>query len=239
MRKELGGIAIVLALVVGACGDITTQAITGVGGRAGTAGALGDRQETGGSGSVGGAIEAGGRDGATGGAVASTGGAAASGGTGGQSAGPPNLVANGDFADGTTGWQITADGASLPATVAGGELCVALQGGASVAVIGWPVAPAQPTALVAGNIYRLSFGVRSNVRMDASQFEDKIGQTITPFVADFDMGDAVAPGAQTVAHTFTLAKDDLTAGVVFLLHGPPAGTMFCVDNVRLQQVVLP
>lgn len=164
------------------------------------------------------------------------------GGSGGSSSGPlfgPNLITNGDFSNGAVGWQANSGGTIVPSTVVGGVFCVDLTTAWQIVAIGWPAAPVQPTALVAGNTYRLSFEVRANVRMDATMFEDKLGQTVDPYNADFDSGDALAPGVQTITHTIVPMHDDLAAGLVFLLHGPPAGTMVCVDSVKLQQVVTP
>lgn len=147
----------------------------------------------------------------------------------------PNLVTNGDFASGSAGWVASVDGTATPATLMAGELCVTLTSGAIVA-LGWPDSSMSPVALVAGTTYQFSFGARTNVRLTAVMFEDKIGAVGPPYSADFDVYDALAPGSQTITHTFTPTKDDLTAGVVFLLHGPPAGTTFCVDHVALRLV---
>lgn len=228
---------ILAAIVVGlvGCGNVDaakTQVDAGgsVGGESvvvAAGGAAGDRMTA-----AGGAAGSG-----SAGAVWTNGGAAAGdGGTGGPSA--PNLITNGDFLDGTAGaWIVTADGAASSGSVTvNGEFCVTLPSAVSLLAIGWPDSSTPPAALLGGSTYQFSFGVRTNVRMDATMFENKVGEVGPPYTPDLDVHDALAPGSPTVVtHTFTVGQDDLTAGVVFLLHGPPAGTTFCVDRVALRQ----
>ncbi len=147
------------------------------GGRGGTTGAAGT---TGGRGGNGGSSGATGGGGGTTGGTTGSGGAAGettgSGGAGGTSA--PNLVPNGDFSNGLTGWQITDNG-NASFQVIDGALCVTFPnyGTATIGTTG-------PLFLTGGITYEFSFKAWTTIPMgEVGSVRAKVGEAGPPYTS--------------------------------------------------------
>jgi hypothetical protein len=196
---------------------------TGGSGATGTGGGTGDG--------------AGGTSGGTGGSGTGTGGSGAGGtsggiggttGTGGTTAG--NIVINGDFSNGETGWGLPAMLGTVSHAVTGGAFCVTL-GAVSSATIGYPAGATPPFQINAGVAYRFSY--QASLSSGSIALEAKVGQTMTPFDATGSdwVGESAGTSLQTFTHVFTRTTTDSSMGVAFNLTGGP-GTA-CFDNVVL------
>lgn len=188
---------------------------------------------TGGSGATGtgGGNETGGTSGGTGGTTG-TGGSGAGGsggttGTGGQTA--VNIIVNGDFSNGETGWGIKAGTGTV--TTASGAYCVAVPAGNVSLTIGYPDGATPAFQINTGVSYRFSY--QASASTGAVALEARVGQTMSPYDAtgaDW-MNEPVGATLQTFTHTFTRATTDSSMGIAFNLTGGP-GTA-CFDNVSL------
>ena len=122
-------------------GEGKTVCVTtaGTGGTPGTGGssATGGTQGTGGTQATGGSPGSGGTPG-TGGNGAGTGGTSATGGNSGTGGNPANnLIANGDFSDGQTNWNIS-ENTPTNRGVNNGQLCITLNAsGTGEVIVGW------------------------------------------------------------------------------------------------------
>ena len=210
-----------------ACAASTTGTGGAGGSGTGTGGASG-----GGAGGAGGASGTGGR-GAGGTSGGGTGGASGGGtggmtGAGGQAAG--ELITNGDFSSGLSGWGLPAMLGTVGApTVTSGALCVTL-GATSSATIGYPSGGAAAFQLTGGTSYRFSYQASSS---GGATLEAKVGQTMPPYDAtgsDF-MNETVGTSLQTLTHVFTRTTTDGSMGIAFNIAGGPATV--CFDNVSL------
>jgi hypothetical protein len=203
------------------CAAAAPDAGSGTGGGTG-----GNNGETGGvNGGAGGSVTGGAGGSAAGGTNGGTGGSS---GVGGQPSG--NLVSNGDFSNGETGWGIPAMMGSLSHAVTGGAFCVTLSTVGS-ATIGYPAGATPPIQINGGASYRFSY--QAMISSGSATFEAKVGQTMPPYDATGSdwPGEPVGGSLQTFTHTFTRASSDSMMGVAFNVTGGPA--MVCVDNVTL------
>ncbi len=171
----------------------------------------------------------------TGGGAGAGGGArGGSGGTaGGAAARGPNLIANGDFADGATDWGVTPQAGSVGAlTAQGGKLCMQLAA-YSAATIGWPLDAATAVALAGGISYTLSFQASSSAPL--ASFQVKVGQAVPPYTGvDFSwFGDSPNAAPEAFTHAFTATADDPKAGLAFNASTGAAGATVCLANVAL------
>ncbi|MEU7281656.1 glycoside hydrolase family 9 protein [Streptomyces sp. NPDC045431] len=138
----------------------------------------------------------------------------------------PELIANGDFSNGTTSWWWTA---GSPAAVVDGRLCAEVPAGTANpwdAIIGQNALP-----LTAGEGYTLSYTatattpvtIRANVQMATE-----------PWTTELGAAQPVGPTAARVTHTFTAGADHTAAQLAFQVGGSPAAYTFCVDDVSLR-----
>jgi hypothetical protein len=202
---------------------------TGGTGPSGTGGSNG-----GGGSGVGTGGTSGGGIGGTSGGTGGSGVGGTNGGTGGTTAGTggqvgANIIVNGDFSNGETGWGLPAMLGTVSHAVTNGAFCVTL-GSASSATVGYPSGGASPFPINSGISYRFSYQASVSGTMT---FEAKVGQTLTPYDATGSdwMNEPVGTTLQTFTHTFSRAATDNSMGVAFNLMGGP-GTA-CVDNVTL------
>jgi hypothetical protein len=143
-----------------------------------------------------------------------------------------NLIANGDFSNGPTNWNITVANTQPPLTITNGELCVSLiDNGAEV--IGW--GDATTSMNLAANVsYTLSY--QASVSSALYSYTLHVGSAIPGFTidAEFD-NDAPGTALQTFTHTFSLTTADAHAGVAFQMQFITGAPVFCLDNVTLTQ----
>jgi len=229
------GTASLSSVAAGMASDVTPlmvthttacTSVTGTGGNNGTAG-----NGAGGSTGAGGGNGSGGSGNGAGGSGNGSGGATGSGGmtgSGGQPGGT-NLVVNGDFSNGSTGWGLPAMMGQVTQNVNGGQFCVTVALGS--ATIGYPSGAASPFPITGGVPYTFSYQASSTGNL---MIESKVGDINPPAYdatgSDF-MNEQVGASLQTITHTFTRGPTDSTMGVAFNLSGGP-GT-FCLDNVSV------
>jgi len=199
---------------------------------------------TGGSGS-GGAVSSGGSTG-TGGAAAGTtgtGGAATGGNTGsggsatggntgsGGSSSGTNLVANGDFSQGMTDWNLT--GSPSSSGVNNGEYCMMVTMAQGQIILGWGDSTTSLN-FVANVNYTVSYQARAS---NGATVDVHIGQAVGSFALDKDLGnDSPGSSTQTFTHMFSLTNADPQAGVAFLVStSSSGGSMICFDNLVVTQ----
>ena len=197
----------------------------GTGGSPAT-GAGGSGPGNGAGGASGGGL--GGGSGGLGGAPG-TGGASGAPGTGGASG--PNLITNGDFSNGETGWALPAMMGSISHAVSGGAFCVTLSSATDSATVGYPAAGTPPFTINGGASYRFSY--QASVNGGSATLEAKIGQVNPPYDATGSdwMNEPLGASLQTQSHTFTRPATDSMMGVAFNIAGGPSTV--CIDNVSL------
>ena len=202
-----------------------TGGISG-GGSGGATGAGGSQSGSGGDGSGSGGSGNGSGGNGSGG---SSGGSGGMSGTGGSTNGGTNLVTNGDFSNGSTGWGLPAMMGQVTQVVTAGQFCVTVQQ-LSSATIGYPSGTVPPFQIDGGRTYTFSYQATSTGNLT---IESKVGQTQTPYDAtgsDF-MNESVTGSLQTITHTFMRGSTDPSMGVAFNVSGGPV--TFCIDNVSL------
>jgi hypothetical protein len=198
------------------------------GGSTGTGGAAAGTTGTGGA-ATGGNTGSGGS--ATGGNTGS-GGSATGGNTGsGGSSSGTNLVANGDFSQGMTDWNLT--GSPSSSGVNNGEYCMMLTMGQGQIILGWGDSTTSLN-LMANVNYTVSYQARAS---NGATVDVHIGQAVGSFALDKDLGnDSPGTGTQTFTHMFSITNADPQAGVAFLVStSSSGGSMICFDNLVVTQ----
>lgn len=156
---------------------------------------------------------------------------------GGSGESTSELVANGDFSDGESHWDVTAlMSTAVNSMVVDGALCIAVNAMAPFVVLGWPQDTSEAVALYAGKTYTLSYDVRSTGPLTVS-VNAKVGLAVPPFTEDFSRTDdaGVDNAVRTFVHTRMLKSSDPQAGVALELTatGVSDSTTVCIDNVSL------
>ncbi|MBN1605817.1 MAG: carbohydrate binding domain-containing protein [Polyangiaceae bacterium] len=210
----------------------TTQASGGssTGGSAtGGADATGGDEASGGHEASGGSGEAGSGAGGTGGGPESAGAPGSGGmddpGTGGSST-AGNLVTNGDFSQGSTGWQLEGSGTLA---ITDGAACVALESADEV-FLGWPPDASSAAKLDGGTRYSLSYRAKSSDSKIG--VTTKVGHAADPWTTLMEETDTVGSSWGPFSHSFTPESSDDAAGVVFRMSG--ASGEVCFDDVVLK-----
>ena len=200
--------------------DGTTQASGGstIGGSAtGGADATGGNEASGGSEDAG--SGAGGSSGGSESAGAPSTGGTDSLGTGGSAA-AGNLIPNGDFSQGSTGWKLEGSGTMA---VTDGAMCVALDSADEVS-LGWPPDASSAAKLDGGTKYTLSYRAKSSdskIGVTA-----KVGHAADPWTTLMEESDTVGSSWGPLSHTFTPESTDDAAGVVFKMSGAKGEVCF-------------
>jgi hypothetical protein len=208
-----------------ASGGSATGGVEATGGAEATGGeeASGGEETSGGSGEAGSA--AGGSSGGS-----DSGGAPGTGGTDTSSTGGSstegNLIPNGDFSQGTTGWKLEGSGTLA---VRDGAACVAIDSADEV-FLGWPPDASSAAKLNGGTQYSLSYRAKSsgaNIGVTA-----KVGHAADPWTTLMEEPDTVGSSWTSLSHSFTPESADDAAGVVFTMAG--AQGEVCFDDVVLK-----
>jgi hypothetical protein len=147
---------------------------------------------------------------------------------------PANLIANGDFAQGTMHWAIVGGMASEG--IVAGDLCVdvAAASDTRIIVLSWPAAAGAGVPLSATGSYTFSYGAhatKADVTVNAT-VGDSVGPHYLPI--DFESKtDLVTTAATTFTHPFTPAGGaDTSAGLSFSFVSHVAQSV-CFANVSL------
>jgi hypothetical protein len=182
------------------------------------------------SGGLGGVGAGGGVAGASGGAP---GGGGTVGGTGGTTGGAggspgPNLVPNGDFSNGQTGWQVT-NVANASGDASDGSFCFGYGDSIGYATLG----TTGPISLRGGTTYEFSFRAWTTVAVAyATPVRAKVGDASPPYVDYTTFSPPVNATPTDFSQLFTPTAD-VTAGIAFITSATERGTT-CIDNVSLR-----
>jgi endoglucanase len=138
---------------------------------------------------------------------------------------PTNLITNGDFANGTTGWWATAN---LAGAVADGEWCLDVPGGtlnAWDAIVGQNNLPLQ-----AGESYELQFTARASADVSVRAL---VQRDIDPWPTAMEEFPALGAEAQSFSYTFTANADWTDAQLAFQIGRHAEPWQFCISEVAL------
>ncbi|KIH97489.1 glycosyl hydrolase family 5 [Streptomonospora alba] len=136
------------------------------------------------------------------------------------------LVTNGGFDNGTTGWWNTEN---APAEVADGRLCADVEGGTANA---WDAIVGQDgIALTSGESYEFTFTASAS---EGTTVRALIQEPTEPYTAFLTANPALTSETQTFSHTFTADATLDDAQLVFQLGGEAEAWTFCLDDVSLQ-----
>jgi hypothetical protein len=170
---------------------------------------------------------------ATGGSPGAATGGQPSTGTGGATSTGPNLIHNGDFADGGEYWELTWQEGDLAGySDDGGEFCIANLSSLYYLSfsLGYPPTASDAFAIEAGATYTLSYRV-----WGYADIITKIGQAVSPYTAVASFSGSVASSTYvTKSHQLVATAGEPTAGLVFngVLY---YDEMVCFDDVVLTQ----
>jgi len=141
-----------------------------------------------------------------------------------------NLISNGDFSSGATGWALsTYSGASI--AMAGDALCVSLTN-YGYGTLGWGGATLS-TPLAMGTSYTFSYTAWVSTG-SLYTFTAKVGHSISPYTSDFTTSTDVPSVAPTqFVHTFTQSLTETGAGIGFTIYANTATATVCFQNVTL------
>lgn len=144
--------------------------------------------------------------------------------------GGENLIANGDFSDGSTNWQITQADTGVTYGMSGASYCVSLPS-YSEAYFGWGNSLTS-VAIAGGYGYTFSYTVSSTDELYS--FQAKIGHTVTPYTVVYSTTtDSPGPTPTTFSHSFTPTYSDTGAGIAFYLYAYSTGATVCFADVSL------
>jgi endoglucanase len=135
------------------------------------------------------------------------------------------LIRNGAFDDGTTGWWATGN---LSMEIVDGRLCVDVPGGTTNP---WDAIVGQDgIALAAGESYAFAFDASASA---PAAMRGIVQLPVDPFTAFISLTPTLGADPQTVDGTFTAPQSLDDAQVVFQVGGSPDPWTFCLDNVTL------
>ncbi|WP_166659589.1 glycoside hydrolase family 9 protein [Glycomyces sp. NRRL B-16210] len=138
---------------------------------------------------------------------------------------PTNLVVNGDFADGDTGWWVTEN---LTGEVADGEWCIDVPGDTLNpwdAIVGQDDLP-----LVTGESYELQFTARASTEVSVRAL---VQQPVDPWLTALEEFPAFTTEAQQFSYAFTASADWPDAQLAFQIGRNAEPWQFCLSEVAL------
>ncbi|MUL41154.1 glycosyl hydrolase family 5 [Streptomonospora sp. PA3] len=136
------------------------------------------------------------------------------------------LVTNGSFDNGKTGWWNTEN---APAEVVDGQLCAEVPAGTANA---WDAIVGQDgIALTSGESYELTFTATASTDVSVRAL---VQEPVEPYTAFLSERPALTSEAQTFSYTFTADATLDDAQLVFQLGGAEEAWTFCLDDVSLQ-----
>jgi len=138
---------------------------------------------------------------------------------------PTNLITNGDFASGTTGWWATAN---LAGAVADGEWCLDVPGGTANA---WDAIVGQDgLPLVAGESYELQFTASASTDVSVRAL---VQRPVDPWPTALEEFPALTAEPQAYSFAFTAGADWTDAQLAFQIGRHAEPWQFCLSEVAL------
>ncbi|WP_374203257.1 glycoside hydrolase family 9 protein [Streptomyces sp. ST2-7A] len=138
----------------------------------------------------------------------------------------PDLIVNGDFAAGTTGWWWTAN---TEGVAADGRMCLDIPGGTVEpwdAIVGQDGLP-----LTAGETYALTFTAESTVPIVS---RTNVQLAVDPWTQELGSVDVIGPEPETFTHVFTPGADHDAAQLAYQIGGSEDPFTFCLSGVSLR-----
>ncbi|GAA1750376.1 glycoside hydrolase family 9 protein [Streptomonospora arabica] len=136
------------------------------------------------------------------------------------------LVVNGSFDDGKTGWWNTEN---APAEVADGRLCADVEGGTANA---WDAIVGQDgVSLTSGESYELTFTASAE---PGTTVRALVQEPVDPYTAYLTENPALTAEPQTFSYVFTADATLEDAQLAFQIGGEADAWTFCLDDVSLQ-----
>lgn len=139
-----------------------------------------------------------------------------------------NIISNGDFSNGTTGWQCSLPSGSATCSVVGGEYRIAISNGGSAS---WHIQPTQGgLSLQNGKTYTFAFDAKAAANRNV---EIKIERNVSPW-EDFSQtgsGQSLTTSMQRFVYTFTMPTSLTTARMVMNIGN--SNSDVTIDNVWL------
>ncbi len=138
----------------------------------------------------------------------------------------PELIVNGDFADGTTApWWWTGN---TEGVVVDGQLCADIPGGTVNpwdAIIGQNDLP-----LTAGESYELTYTATSTVPITS---RTAVQQAEEPYATELSVVDTITDEPEPISHVFNVGADNDAAQLVFQVGGKAEPFTLCLDDISL------
>jgi hypothetical protein len=138
------------------------------------------------------------------------------------------MISNGDFSQGSVGWEITVSAGTVKTTFSNERLCLEGVGGADVTV-GWPSADFSPVTVEPGVEYTLSYRAASN---QAGTMTAKVGLAASPYTELYIEFVEVGAAWQTYTTTFVADNGTTAAGLAFTFALSDLETL-CLDDISL------
>ncbi|EMC98212.1 glycoside hydrolase family 9 protein [Baudoinia panamericana UAMH 10762] len=140
--------------------------------------------------------------------------------------GTPQIIQNGNFANGTTGWQ-----SSPPGTIMNGMYCMNVPAGGSLGSNTSYLTTTYQFLETKNDVYTLNFTASSSVGYDIL-----VQTPDPPLDPNLNMTAALTTSPYPFSMTFSPANQAPNTTLEFLLTGPPRAATVCIGNVSMKRI---